>query len=59
MVNRPDVKKIKTIYDKLPAYKRLIEDIQLELDESIQFNNLPILKRKNMIEKQGNCIMPK
>lgn len=58
MVNRPDVKKIMTIYEKLPAYERLIDNMQSELNESTQFNDLPIMKRKIMIEKQSNCIMP-
>ena len=58
LVNRPDAKKIKTIDDKLPAYERLIEEMKLELNECKHFIDLPIMKRKIMIEKQSNCIMP-
>ena len=53
MINRPDIKVIKTIYEKLPVYERLLDNMELEINEIAEFCNLPIIKRKNLIEQGG------
>lgn len=58
MINRPNINKIKNVYEKVSVYNLLMEEMGLLLDENTQFDKLPIIQKKRLIEKQSSCIMP-
>ncbi len=50
MSKRPEWHKLISVYEKVPAYRRLLEENSSEL--------FPIIEREKMTEDQSSCIMP-
>ena len=56
MVIKLDAANVKKIYENIPVYTMLKEKKDQDIEQRLDFDTLPIIERKQMIEMQVNCI---